>query len=103
MERLGCQLVARNHRTRCGEIDLIVRDRSTLVFVEVKTRRSRRSSSPWETLDRRKRAQVRRLAAAFLSERVQSPRAAAIRFDAIGVLLDGRGQLISLEHLENAF
>jgi len=39
LERLGYRLVARNHRTRFGELDLIVCDDLTIVFVEVKARR----------------------------------------------------------------
>ncbi len=103
LERLGYRQVARNHRTRFGEIDLVMRHGSTLVFVEVKTRRSQRSSAPWDSLDERKRRQVRRLAAAFLSEKPQRPRPRTVRFDAIGVLLNCQGQLMRLDHIENAF
>jgi len=76
---------------------------STLVFVEVKTRRSQRNSAPWDSLDERKRRQVRRLAAAFLSEAPQRPSPRELRFDAIGILLDCQGQLLRLDHIENAF
>jgi len=103
LTRLGYQQVARNHRTRYGEIDLVMRVDSTLVFVEVKTRRSRRSSAPWDSLDERKRRQVRRLAAAFLSEAPQRPSPRELRFDAIGILLDCQGQLVALNHIEAAF
>ncbi len=102
-ERLGYQLVARNHRTRFGEIDLVVLLESTLVFVEVKTRRSQRSSAPWDSLGDHKRRQVRRLAAAFLAESQQRPSARDLRFDAVGILLDCQGQLLRLDHIENAF
>src|ERR671926_1473687 len=75
LERLGYELVARNHRTRWGEIDLIVHDRAVLVFVEVKTRRATGSGrGPWEALHERKRAQVRRMAAAYLAEVQDRPR-----------------------------
>ena len=104
LERLGYALVARNHRTRWGEIDLVVHDRQTLVFVEVKTRRaSGRGRGPWEALHERKRAQVRRMAAAFLAEVRDRPRAVDLRFDAIGVVIDPRGRLVALDHLEGAF
>lgn len=76
---------------------------TTLVFVEVKTRRSRRSSAPWDSLGERKRRQVRRLASAFLSEQPQRPRPRELRFDAIGVLLDCQGRLLALDHIEAAF
>ena len=39
-QRLGFEVLARNHRTRFGELDLVAFDGSTLVFVEVKTRRT---------------------------------------------------------------
>jgi putative endonuclease len=104
LERLGYALVSRNHRTRFGEIDLIVYDGGTLVFVEVKTRRaSRGRRGPWEALHERKRAQVRRMAAAWLTEVQDRPRSVELRFDAIGVVIDARGALVRLDHLEDAF
>jgi putative endonuclease len=104
LERLGYALVARNHRTRHGELDLVVFDGSTLVFVEVKTRRASASGrGPWEALHERKRQQVRRMAAAFLLEVSDRPRAADVRFDAIGIVIDARGRLVRLDHLEAAF
>jgi putative endonuclease len=104
LERLGFELVARNHRTRWGEIDLIVHDGTSLVFVEVKTRRASGSGrGPWEALHERKRARVRRMAAAYLADVQDRPRATELRFDAIGVVIDPRGRLVRLDHLEAAF
>jgi putative endonuclease len=104
LRRLGFELVVRNHRTRWGEIDLVVHDASTLVFVEVKTRRaSGVGRGPWEALHDRKRAQVRRMAAAYLADVQDRPRAVELRFDAIGVIIDARGRLVRLDHLEGAF
>ena len=101
LERLGYDVVARNHRTRFGEIDLVVCDDQTLVFVEVKTRRG--AGRPWDNLDARKRIQVRRMAAAYLSDIADRPRSREIRFDAIGVSFDRAGRLAALDHLEGAF
>jgi putative endonuclease len=104
LERLGFKLVARNHRTRYGELDLVVFDGTTLVFAEVKTRRANRAGrGPWEALHERKRKQVRRMAAAFLIEPGDRPRSADLRFDAVGVIIDGQGRLVRLDHLEAAF
>ncbi|MEA2318799.1 MAG: putative endonuclease [Solirubrobacteraceae bacterium] len=104
LQRLGYDLVVRNHRTRWGEIDLVVHDGAVLVFVEVKTRRATSSGrGPWEALHERKRAQVRRMAAAYLAEVEDRPRSAELRFDAIGVVIDPRGALVRLDHLEGAF
>ena len=101
LERLGYSIVARNHRTRFGEIDLIAADRETLVIVEVKTRRGR--GRPWDSLDERKRHQVRRMGIAYMAEVEDRPKRAKVRFDAIGVTFDAAGRLTSLEHLEGAF
>jgi putative endonuclease len=104
LERLGYKLVARNYRTRYGEIDLVVFDGATLVFVEVKTRRaSAGARGPWEALHERKRQQVRRMAAAFLLEVTDRPHSPELRFDAIGVVIDPQGRLQRLDHLEAAF
>jgi putative endonuclease len=100
-ERLGYEVLARNHRTRYGELDLVVGDGSNLVFVEVKTR-LQGSGSPWDALHELKRSQVRRMAIAWLSAAKKRPRG-DMRFDAVGIVLDGEGELVSLDHLEGAF
>jgi putative endonuclease len=101
MERLGYAIVARNHRTRFGELDLVCFGQDTIVFVEVKTRRGR--GSPWDALGREKQGRVRRMATSYLAETAARPAAGRLRFDAIGVVFDARGRLVSLEHLEGAF
>ena len=103
LERLGYTLVARNHRTRHGELDLVVCDAEAMVFVEVKTRRAWRPGRQWESLHPAKRAQVRRMALAFLNDVSDRPRRSGLRFDAIGITIDPRGRLVSLDHLEGAF
>lgn len=102
--RLGYRLVARNHRTRYGELDLVVYDGRTLVFAEVKTRRASVGGSvPWDALHERKRRQVRRMARAYLHDVTDRPRGTDVRFDAIGVVIDARDRLVRLDHLEGAF
>lgn len=110
LQRLCFEVVARNVRTAVGEIDLIAFDGDTLAFVEVKCRRRSRTGSggvgddPLAGLRARQRSRLRRSAVAWLQERqAQRPRARLLRFDAIGVLLDERGRLLRLEHLEGAF
>ena len=102
LERLGFDVLARNHRTRFGELDLVVSDGVRIVFVEVKTRRLG-SGDPWEALGNAKRAQVRRMASAWLAETTERPYWAELRFDAIGVVVDAHGQLVRLDHVEGAF
>ncbi len=108
--RLGFVLVERNVRTRHGEIDLIACDGHVLVFAEVKTRRAsrrRRGLCPqdqplsWLRVAQRKR--LRRLAYAWLYESsCARPRAETIRFDAVGVIVDGEDRLLRIDHLEGA-
>ncbi len=111
LRRLGFLPLARNERTRHGEIDLIAFDGSTLVFAEIKTRRvdaravtGRPDQQPLAWLRRRQRARLRRLAAAWLSseERVR-PTARAIRFDAVGVTVDTKGRLLRIDHVAGAW
>ena len=101
-ERLGFRVLARNHRTRFGELDLVACADDLLVFCEVKTRRAG-ARSPWEALHSGKRSQVRRMAAAYLLEVRERPWSPGLRFDAVGVTIDARGRLVALDHLENAF
>jgi putative endonuclease len=104
LQRLGYVIVERNHRTRWGELDLIAHARGTLVFVEVKTRRSSaRAGSPFEAVGPRKQAQVRRMAAGWLARVHDRPHADDLRFDVIGVTVDGSGALVALEHREGVF
>jgi putative endonuclease len=104
LQRLGYVILERNHRTRWGELDLIAHARGTLVFVEVKTRRSSaRAGSPFEAVGPRKQAQVRRMAAGWLARVRDRPHADDLRFDVIGVTVDGSGALVALEHREGVF
>lgn len=78
--RHGLTIVERNFRTRFGEIDLIARDGRTLVFVEVRLRRSARFGGAVESITARKRA---RLVAAANGYLLRIGRLPPCRFDAI--------------------
>ncbi len=103
LERRGYRVVAAQARTRHGEIDLVAADDRSLVFCEVKTRVAHGATVPWTSLHERKRAQVRRLAAAWLAENPDRPRTDEIRFDAILVTVDRTGNLRALDQIEAAF
>lgn len=102
LERRGFAILARNHRTRWGEIDLIAADAQRIVFCEVKTRRAG-TSGPFDGLREAQCRRLRRMAAAWLQEQAARPRTPELRFDAIGVTFDARDRLVALEHLEGAF
>ena len=104
LERLGYRLLARNHRTRFGELDLIVCDDATIVFVEVKARRiDAGAGTAVEAVPPRKQRQVRGMAAAWLVESDDRPRSTDLRFDVVAVTVDHAGRLVRLDHLEAAF
>jgi len=94
----GYDIVERNWRCPQGEIDIVALGGSTLVFVEVKTRRSLAYGHPFEAVDVRKRRQLWKLAHAWMAEHPQHAHGRAMRIDAIGVVgpepADG-----ALEHL----
>jgi putative endonuclease len=67
LRRRGYEIVARNVRTRFGEIDLICRDRRGFLFVEVKTRRAGSFVAAVEAVDHRKAARLEMLAQSWLA------------------------------------
>lgn len=79
----GLVLVARNARCRYGEIDLVMRDGQTLVFVEVRCRSGRARSSAACTVRVGKQRKLLRAASVFLA---RHPRYAefSVRFDVVG-------------------
>jgi putative endonuclease len=97
--RRGYRLLARNYRKRRGEIDLIVTDDETLVFVEVKLRRSTGYGDPLEAVTSRKQATIRSLAEQYLAE--NQPEFETLRFDVIGILATRSGTRIV--HIKEAF
>jgi Holliday junction resolvase-like predicted endonuclease len=59
---------------------------------------------PFAAIGARKQRQVRAMAREWLTQgRLEGPRPAEVRFDAIGVSLDSHGRLLALDHLEAAF
>ncbi|MGQ0823517.1 MAG: YraN family protein [Actinomycetota bacterium] len=94
----GYEVVARNWRVRTGEIDIVARRGSTLVFCEVKTRRGNAFGVPAEAVTTDKQRRIRRLAAEYLSTHAG---AGEIRFDVAAVTASGDGWDIDV--LEAAF
>lgn len=97
---LGYGLLARRFRLRNGEIDLVMEDRSTVVFVEVRRRGSPRGGDPLESVGPRKRARIIRAARVFLAMRRLHDR--PCRFDVVAVRDEDAGRP-SIEHVVDAF
>ena len=83
-EANGYTVLSRNWRCREGELDLVLRTGRTVVFCEVKARRSTSFGTPAEAVNRDKRQRIRRLAAKWLEDTGTRP--GEIRFDVASVL-----------------
>ena len=82
LERHGLAIIARNYRTRLGEIDLVARDGDVLVFVEVRMRASDRYGGAAETITPGKRRRIESAARHFLAGLGREP---PCRFDVVTV------------------
>jgi putative endonuclease len=106
LQRAGWQILARNARTRFGELDLVGLDRDALVFIEVKAGRTGCSGGPVRpvlAVGPAKQSRIRALAGSWLAAQRVIPPHRLIRFDAVGVSFDRRGNLLCIEHLADAF
>jgi putative endonuclease len=90
----GMRIVARNARTRYGEIDLVCHDGKGYVFVEVKTRRASSFVAAAEAADARKLQRVARLAEAWLA--LVGAREAPWRVALLAITVSGAGTLVEL-------
>lgn len=102
LRRKGYRLVTSNYRCRFGEIDLIVKDRRFLVFVEVKLRKNAGFALAREFVDYRKQQRLRMTASLYLS---RYPTSLQPRFDVIEVYAPQGMETVKpvINHLEDAF
>ena len=97
LERAGLALIARNYTCRYGEIDLVMRDRDVVVFVEVRYRSAGRFGDGVDSITASKRTKLVRAAGAFLAEHPRLA-AAACRFDVLAI-----GDASAIDWRQNAF
>ncbi|MDO4460118.1 MAG: YraN family protein [Clostridia bacterium] len=95
----GYRLVARNFHSRYGEIDIIVRDDRYIVFVEVKTRKVKSLTSPFEAVTKSKQQKIIKTAEFFLMRNKFNLQP---RFDVAAVETREK-EVISLNYLTDAF
>jgi len=94
----GHRVVARNWRTRIGELDIVTIDRGVVVAVEVKTRTSLGFGHPLEAIDSRKLHRLHRLAREWCA--AHGVRTDRVRIDAVSVIVWRDGSRPTIEHLE---
>ena len=100
MESKGYTILERNWSVKEGEIDIIASKPRELIFVEVRTRRSRAMVTGEESIDPRKAAHVRAAALAYTQLHPDVP--ANQRIDAVVIELDAKGRVMRVEQIENA-
>lgn len=105
LKRLGYRILARGHRQRLGEIDLIALDGKWIVFVEVKTWASSQGGDPSQAVDARKQEKLTRAALIYLKRHglLEQP----ARFDVVSIIWPSSPNTVKLEptirHFKNAF
>jgi putative endonuclease len=100
LKRQGLKFLTANFRSRRGEIDLVFRDHSCLVFVEVKTRSSEDRVRPAAAVDSERRRRLTRAGLDYLRLLRNPP--VKVRFDIVEVLLED-GAVREVRHLPNTF
>ena len=96
------ELMAAGYRCRFGEIDLIVKNKKFLVFVEVKLRKDDRFAQAREFVNRAKQDRIRMTASLYLS---RNPTRLQPRFDVIEIVTASKNdfRVLEIEHIEDAF
>lgn len=101
LERRGVRIIAANFTCPAGEIDLVGRKRGTLIFVEVKTRKSAAFGPPHLAVHQRKQRQIVRAAEWYLAE--QRLADVACRFDVVAVTFSEDEGAPRIDWVQDAF
>ncbi|MEH6825418.1 MAG: YraN family protein [Motiliproteus sp.] len=102
LQQQGLHSLRRNFSAACGEIDLIMQQQQTLVFVEVRFRRTARYGSAAESVNVSKQRRICKTAALFLQQHPQYQNYQC-RFDVVACHPDNSSQTLQIEWLNNAF
>jgi putative endonuclease len=96
----GYSIIETNYRCREGELDIVARRQDTLVFVEVRTKKSYRFGTPEESITALKKEHLRAAAEHYLQEHQDLP--VDRRIDVIAIMMNVSGKLNRIDHIENA-
>ena len=99
LKKNGYKIIEQNYRTKLGEIDIIAKEKKTLVFVEVKSRRSMRFGNPKWAITPKKQRTISMVALSYLKATKQSN--AKARFDVIAI--SSNHDEPQIEIIKNAF
>ena len=84
LKKNGYKIIEQNYRNQIGEIDIIAKDKKTIVFVEVKSRRSNRYGSPKLAVTPKKQRKISMVALYYLKDTKQTD--AKARFDVVAII-----------------
>jgi putative endonuclease len=101
LSKKGMKILARGVANPFGEIDLVALDGDTIVFVEVRTRRSTDAGHPAETITPQKQSRLTRAALAYLKHNKLLDHRS--RFDVVAILWPDGSKSPQIEHYQNAF
>ncbi len=99
LKQQGLRIIEKNYRCKGGEIDIVAQDGPTLIFVEVRYRKSSRFGTPAETVTLKKQQRVIKAAKLYLLRLKQVP---PCRFDVIEGW-PGSGTNVNFNWIQNAF
>lgn len=98
LQKRGYRVVKQNYKTKYAEIDLIARDKKTLVFVEVRTKAGERFGSPEDSLNAKKINKLIKNAAAYMAQEVYLKN---YRIDAVCIVLNEKEKIKRITHYRN--
>lgn len=97
LQKLGYKILTHNFHSRFGEIDIIAKDKSTIVFIEVKSRSNNSFGTPLEAITYSKIEKIKKTAFYFLT--LNNLGSSDFRIDAVEVIM-GTEQ-VNINHLKN--
>jgi putative endonuclease len=100
LKKRGYRILETNYSCPEGEIDIVAKHKDSLVFIEVRTKKSLEFGSPEESITRTKKERLKAVAARYQQTHNKLP--PLRRIDVVAVRLDQRGKLSRIELIENA-
>lgn len=98
LTKKGFEILERNFSNRYGEIDIIAKDKDTLVFVEVKAKKGLEFGRPEEMITRNKLQKIQHMATVYMNGQI-----VPCRIDVVAIVLSSSDQMLSCHHYENVY
>jgi len=102
LRKQGYEILRTNFRCRFGEIDIIAKEGKTIVFVEVKTRKSLKFGLPSESVNFKKQLHIKRVAEYFIAYHLSQGKY-LYRFDVVEIFINGKNDVTKINLIKDAF